>query len=77
MLCSLSLSLSRLYEEHVLASGSLDERIFTGEAANKDIGTPGPCLWEGVENQEGAAFRLHSSLAVRLLQDLPFNTSSQ
>uniref|UniRef100_A0AAX7U119 Retinoblastoma-like 2 (p130) n=1 Tax=Astatotilapia calliptera TaxID=8154 RepID=A0AAX7U119_ASTCA len=44
---SASLALSRLYEEHVLATGSLDERIFTGEGASEDIGTPGPCLCEG------------------------------
>jgi len=67
LLCSaLSQSLSRLYEEHVLATGSLDERIFTGEGANEDIGTPGPCLCEGVENQGSATFRLHASLTVSL-----------
>uniref|UniRef100_A0A3B4XRW9 Retinoblastoma-like protein 2 n=1 Tax=Seriola lalandi dorsalis TaxID=1841481 RepID=A0A3B4XRW9_SERLL len=49
------LSLSRVYEEHVLATGSLDERIFTGEGASEDIGTPGPCLCEGVENQDSAS----------------------
>ncbi|XP_029008885.1 retinoblastoma-like protein 2 isoform X2 [Betta splendens] len=59
------LSLSRLYEEHVLATGSLDERIFTGEGANEEIGTPGPCLWDGAETQGSATFRLDSSLAVR------------
>lgn len=32
------MALSRLYEEHVLATGSLDERIFTGEEASEDIG---------------------------------------
>lgn len=32
------MALSRLYEEHVLATGSLDERIFTGEGASEDIG---------------------------------------
>uniref|UniRef100_A0A3P8RP06 Retinoblastoma-like 2 (p130) n=1 Tax=Amphiprion percula TaxID=161767 RepID=A0A3P8RP06_AMPPE len=53
---------SRLYEEHVLATGSLDERIFTGEGANEDIGTPGPCLCEGMENQDSAAYRLHTNL---------------
>uniref|UniRef100_A0A8D0CQ52 RB transcriptional corepressor like 2 n=1 Tax=Sander lucioperca TaxID=283035 RepID=A0A8D0CQ52_SANLU len=42
------LSLSRVYEEHVLASGGLDERIFTGEAGSEDIGTPGPC--DGAED---------------------------
>lgn len=59
------MALSRLYEEHVLATGSLDERIFTGEGASEDIGTPGPCLCEGVEHQNSATFRLHTSLAVR------------
>uniref|UniRef100_A0A669BH09 RB transcriptional corepressor like 2 n=1 Tax=Oreochromis niloticus TaxID=8128 RepID=A0A669BH09_ORENI len=49
------LALSRLYEEHVLATGSLDERIFTGEGASEDIGTPGPCLCEGAENQDSAS----------------------
>uniref|UniRef100_A0A672ZQ64 Retinoblastoma-like protein 2 n=1 Tax=Sphaeramia orbicularis TaxID=375764 RepID=A0A672ZQ64_9TELE len=59
-------SLSRVYEEHVLATGSLDERIFTGEGANEDIGTPGPCLCEGVENQDSATYRLHTNLTVRM-----------
>ncbi len=54
-----------MYEEHILATGSLDERIFTGEGANEDIGTPGPCLCEGAENQDSAPSRLHSSLTVR------------
>ncbi|XP_037834216.1 retinoblastoma-like protein 2 [Kryptolebias marmoratus] len=56
------LSLSRLYEEHVLATGSLDERIFTGEGASEDIGTPGPGLCEGGENQDSAAYRLNTNL---------------
>ncbi|XP_039893376.1 retinoblastoma-like protein 2 isoform X1 [Simochromis diagramma] len=60
------LALSRLYEEHVLATGSLDERIFTGEGASEDIGTPGPCLCEGAENS--ATFRLHTSLAASALK---------
>lgn len=64
--CVHSLSLSRVYEEHVLATGSLDERIFTGEGASEDIGTPGPCLCEGLENQDSATNRLHASLTVRL-----------
>uniref|UniRef100_A0A3Q3QUG7 Uncharacterized protein n=1 Tax=Monopterus albus TaxID=43700 RepID=A0A3Q3QUG7_MONAL len=46
---------SRVYEEHVLASGSLDERIFIGEGANEDIGTPRPCLFEVVDNQDIAS----------------------
>ncbi|XP_026220835.1 retinoblastoma-like protein 2 isoform X1 [Anabas testudineus] len=62
------LSLNRVYEEHVLATGSLDERIFTGEGANEDIGTPGPCLWDGVENQDSATFRLHTSLTASALK---------
>uniref|UniRef100_A0A3Q3WZQ2 Uncharacterized protein n=1 Tax=Mola mola TaxID=94237 RepID=A0A3Q3WZQ2_MOLML len=56
------LSLSRVYEEHILATGSLDERIFTGEGASEDIGTPGPCLCEGAEEQESTAGRLHASV---------------
>uniref|UniRef100_A0A3Q2DEJ0 Retinoblastoma-like 2 (p130) n=1 Tax=Cyprinodon variegatus TaxID=28743 RepID=A0A3Q2DEJ0_CYPVA len=58
--------LVRLYEEHVLATGSLDERIFTGEGANDNIGTPGPCLCEGMENQDSNAYRLSTNLTVRL-----------
>ncbi|XP_069384499.1 retinoblastoma-like protein 2 isoform X2 [Paralichthys olivaceus] len=58
------LSLSRVYDEHVLASGSLDERIFTGDGASEDIGTPGPCLCGGVENQDSATYRLHTNLTV-------------
>lgn len=63
--CTFSLSLSRVYEEHILATGSLDERIFTGEGASEEIGTPGPCLSEGLENQNSAISRLHVSLTVR------------
>uniref|UniRef100_A0A8C9XAH2 RB transcriptional corepressor like 2 n=1 Tax=Sander lucioperca TaxID=283035 RepID=A0A8C9XAH2_SANLU len=55
------LSLSRVYEEHVLASGGLDERIFTGEAGSEDIGTPGPC--DGAE--DNATYRLHTNITVR------------
>uniref|UniRef100_A0A8C5BB19 Retinoblastoma-like protein 2 n=1 Tax=Gadus morhua TaxID=8049 RepID=A0A8C5BB19_GADMO len=44
----------RVYEEHVLSTGSLDERIFTGEGANEDIGTPAPCLSGAPENQDSA-----------------------
>ncbi|KAK2842870.1 hypothetical protein Q5P01_013070 [Channa striata] len=62
------LSLSRVYEEHILATGSLDERIFIGEGANEDIGTPGPRLWEGVENQDVATYRLHTNLTALALK---------
>ncbi|XP_015254352.1 PREDICTED: retinoblastoma-like protein 2 [Cyprinodon variegatus] len=62
------LSLSRLYEEHVLATGSLDERIFTGEGANDNIGTPGPCLCEGMENQDSNAYRLSTNLTASVLK---------
>ncbi|XP_055011295.1 retinoblastoma-like protein 2 [Boleophthalmus pectinirostris] len=60
--------LNRAYEEHVLASGGLDERIFTGDGAREDIGTPGPCLCEGEENQDNATYRLHSSLTASALK---------
>uniref|UniRef100_A0A7N8Y5W3 Retinoblastoma-like 2 (p130) n=1 Tax=Mastacembelus armatus TaxID=205130 RepID=A0A7N8Y5W3_9TELE len=59
------LGLGRAYEEHVLATGGLDERIFTGEGANEDIGTPGPCLCEGVENQDGTTYRVSTPLTGR------------
>uniref|UniRef100_A0A3Q2DFJ2 Retinoblastoma-like 2 (p130) n=1 Tax=Cyprinodon variegatus TaxID=28743 RepID=A0A3Q2DFJ2_CYPVA len=59
---------SRLYEEHVLATGSLDERIFTGEGANDNIGTPGPCLCEGMENQDSNAYRLSTNLTASVLK---------
>ncbi|KAM9854316.1 retinoblastoma-like protein 2 [Aulostomus maculatus] len=62
------LSLSRVYEEHVLATGSLDERIFTDEGASNHIGTPGPCLCEGVENQDSATYRLHTNLSASALK---------
>uniref|UniRef100_A0A1A7Z9A2 Retinoblastoma-like protein 2 n=1 Tax=Nothobranchius furzeri TaxID=105023 RepID=A0A1A7Z9A2_NOTFU len=62
------LSLSRLYEEQVLASGGLDERIFTGEGASEDIGTPEPSLCEEVENQDSTLYRLHTSLAASVLK---------
>lgn len=48
----------------MLSSGSLDERIFLGEAAREDIGTPGPCLCEGIENQERPSNTLQNSLTV-------------
>uniref|UniRef100_A0A6Q2XQI2 Retinoblastoma-like 2 (p130) n=1 Tax=Esox lucius TaxID=8010 RepID=A0A6Q2XQI2_ESOLU len=54
-------SLGRVYEEHVLATGGLDERIFLGEGANEHIGMPGPCLCEGVENQVTPASALKVS----------------
>ncbi|XP_074489405.1 retinoblastoma-like protein 2 isoform X1 [Sebastes fasciatus] len=62
------LSLTRVYEEHVLATGGLDERIFTGEGASEDIGTPGPCLCEGLENQDSATYRLHANLTASALK---------
>lgn len=62
------LSLTRVYEEHILATGSLDERIFTGEGASEDIGTPGPCLCEGLENQDSATYRLHTNLTASALK---------
>uniref|UniRef100_A0A3Q3WZP4 Uncharacterized protein n=1 Tax=Mola mola TaxID=94237 RepID=A0A3Q3WZP4_MOLML len=62
------LSLSRVYEEHILATGSLDERIFTGEGASEDIGTPGPCLCEGAEEQEILHHRCLPSLQASVLK---------
>uniref|UniRef100_A0A673WD71 RB transcriptional corepressor like 2 n=1 Tax=Salmo trutta TaxID=8032 RepID=A0A673WD71_SALTR len=61
-------SMGRVYEEHVLATGGLDERIFLGEGANDDIGTPGPCLCVGVKNQDASAYRLYSSLTASALK---------
>ncbi|XP_036431860.1 retinoblastoma-like protein 2 isoform X1 [Colossoma macropomum] len=61
-------SLNRVYEEHVLSSGALDERIFLGEGAKEDIGTPGPCLCEGIENQERPANLLYNSLTSSALK---------
>ncbi|XP_028971036.2 retinoblastoma-like protein 2 isoform X1 [Esox lucius] len=61
-------SLGRVYEEHVLATGGLDERIFLGEGANEHIGMPGPCLCEGVENQVTPVYRLYSSLMASALK---------
>ncbi|MEQ2171357.1 hypothetical protein GOODEAATRI_009805 [Goodea atripinnis] len=61
---------NRLYEEHVLATGSLDERIFTGEGANENIGTPGPCLCEGMENQDSTTYRLSTNIPVGLTSHL-------
>ncbi|XP_075884813.1 retinoblastoma-like protein 2 isoform X2 [Nelusetta ayraudi] len=62
------LSLGRVYEEHVLATGSLDERVFTGEGASEDVGTPGPCLCEPPESKDSATNRLHASLAASALK---------
>lgn len=70
--CPLRLSLSRVYEEHILASGSLDERIFT----NEETATPGACLCEGLESHNSAPSRLHSSLAVRRFRKPPPLVSS-
>lgn len=61
----LSASLNRAYEEHVLSSGALDERIFLGDGAREDIGTPRPYLCQGTENQDRPASILHKSLTVR------------
>lgn len=61
-------SLNRVYEEHILSSGALDERIFLGEGAKEDIGTPGPCLCEGIENQERPASILYNSLTSSALK---------
>uniref|UniRef100_A0AAR2KU62 Retinoblastoma-like 2 (p130) n=1 Tax=Pygocentrus nattereri TaxID=42514 RepID=A0AAR2KU62_PYGNA len=61
-------SLNRVYEEHILSSGALDERIFLGEGAKEDIGTPGPCLCEGIENQERPANLLYNSLTSSALK---------
>lgn len=74
-LCLRSLSLSRAYEEHVLATGSLDERIFTGEGASSDIGTPGPCLYDGLENQDITSYRLHATFTVRHILVLDLSPS--
>ncbi|KAM9569433.1 retinoblastoma-like protein 2 isoform 1-T1 [Salvelinus alpinus] len=63
-----SVSMGRVYEEHVLATGGLDDRIFLGEGANEDIGTPGPCLCEGGENQDASAYRLYSSQTASVLK---------
>nr|XP_055047594.1 retinoblastoma-like protein 2 isoform X1 [Misgurnus anguillicaudatus] len=61
-------SLNRVYEEHVLSSGSLDERIFLGEAAGEEIGTPGSCLYEGIENQERGTNTPQNSLTSSALR---------
>lgn len=61
-------SLNRVYEEHVLSSGSLDERIFLGEAAGEDIGTPGSYLYEGIENQERTTNTPQNSLTSSALR---------
>ncbi|KAM3609107.1 uncharacterized protein V6R79_009886 [Siganus canaliculatus] len=62
------LSLSRVYEEHVLSSGGLDERIFIGEGASEDIGTPGPGLCEGSQGQDSAPRRPPCSLTASVQQ---------
>nr|XP_009296483.1 retinoblastoma-like protein 2 isoform X2 [Danio rerio] len=59
-------SLNRVYEEHVLSSGSLDERIFLGDGAREDIGTPGP--YEGIENQDRANNPLQNSMTASALR---------
>ncbi|TNN42346.1 Retinoblastoma-like protein 2 [Liparis tanakae] len=67
----------RVYEEHILATGSLDERIFTGEGASEDIGAPGPSLCEGVQRQDSAPCRLHTGLTASALKEsLPLSVGA-
>ncbi|XP_047675874.1 retinoblastoma-like protein 2 isoform X1 [Tachysurus fulvidraco] len=61
-------SLNRAYEEHVLSSGALDERIFLGDGNKEDIGTPGLYLCEGTENQDRPPSILHKSLTASALK---------
>ncbi|KAJ8252547.1 hypothetical protein COCON_G00218590 [Conger conger] len=62
-------SIGRVYEEHVLSTGSLDERIFLGDGANEDIGTPGTCYCTvGSENTERPAHSLHSAQTASALR---------
>uniref|UniRef100_A0A673WCD4 Retinoblastoma-like protein 2 n=1 Tax=Salmo trutta TaxID=8032 RepID=A0A673WCD4_SALTR len=75
-------SMGRVYEEHVLATGGLDERIFLGEGANDDIGTPGPCLCVGVKNQDASALKVSTPLTgLKYVQDnclgTPVSTAMQ
>uniref|UniRef100_A0A8C7FCP9 Retinoblastoma-like protein 2 n=1 Tax=Oncorhynchus kisutch TaxID=8019 RepID=A0A8C7FCP9_ONCKI len=75
-------SMGRVYEEHVLATGGLDERIFLGEGANEDIGTPGPCLCVGVKNQDASALKVSTPLTgLKYVQDnclgTPVSTAMQ
>ncbi|XP_029614995.1 retinoblastoma-like protein 2 [Salmo trutta] len=51
-------SMGRVYEEHVLATGGLDDRIFLGEGATEDIG----------QNQDASAYRLYSSQTASVLK---------
>uniref|UniRef100_A0A8C8INJ8 Retinoblastoma-like 2 (p130) n=1 Tax=Oncorhynchus tshawytscha TaxID=74940 RepID=A0A8C8INJ8_ONCTS len=71
-----SVSIGRVYEEHVLATGGLDDRIFLGE------GTPGPCLCEGAENQDASVLKVSTSFTGRnYVQDnslcMPVSTAMQ
>ncbi|KAK6477027.1 retinoblastoma-like protein 2 isoform X1 [Huso huso] len=67
-------ALNRAYEEYVLSVGSLDERIFLGEEANEEIGTPGTYRHstldmdptERSQGRHGLQPHLHKSKALRV-----------
>ncbi|XP_004583909.2 retinoblastoma-like protein 2 [Ochotona princeps] len=52
-------AISKAYEEHVLSSGNLDERVFLGEDADEEIGTLSRCLntASGTETAERVQMR--------------------